>query len=224
MPSATPATVETTVSTSVKISALQQHVPVGQQFGELQCVAHARRAPRVALRSPAASGAFSHFSDILSSSPDALALAMISLTLAQQLRLVLVEADEAGAVLEHELERRRAGRALLGDRGGHRVAGGDQVDLAGDEGGDGGVVVLEALDGRVAAARSWSAPAPRSRRGWRRSSCRPRSSALGDRDRPWRRTRRRRTARRRSVKSITFSRSGFLPRLEITRSAFLVCR
>ena len=66
--------------------------------------------------------------------------------LGQQRRLVLVQADVAGRVLDHELQHRRARRALLGDRGGDRVAGGDQVDLAGDEGGDGGVVVLVALD------------------------------------------------------------------------------
>ena len=61
--------------------ALQEHVPVGQQFGELQFVGHGGR-PGVALQKPGGKGAFSHFSDSLAISPDAFALVMISLTLA----------------------------------------------------------------------------------------------------------------------------------------------
>src|SRR2546422_9632215 len=73
--------------------------------------------------------------------------------LGEQRELVLVEPDIAGAVLDYEFQRRRTGRDLFSDRGGHRVAGGDQVDLTGHEGGDGGVVVLETLDGGVRRGR-----------------------------------------------------------------------
>ncbi len=79
-----PATVETIVSTMVKIRPVQQHVPVGQQVAKLKFVDHVGALP-VMLQStqkPGGSGAFIHFSDSLASSPDAFAFAMISLTLA----------------------------------------------------------------------------------------------------------------------------------------------
>src|SRR5665647_3649023 len=69
--------------------------------------------------------------------------------LGHELRLFLIHADVTRAVLDQKLHLRRATGVLLGDHRGDGVAGRDQIDLAGNEGGDGGVVVFEALDGRV---------------------------------------------------------------------------
>ena len=61
----------------------------------------------------AGSGAFSHFSEILLEFAGGLRLGDDLVDLGEQLRLFLVQADVAGAVLDHELDDRRRAPALF---------------------------------------------------------------------------------------------------------------
>ncbi|CAM2164980.1 hypothetical protein BO443_130120 [Burkholderia orbicola] len=69
--------------------------------------------------------------------------------LREQARFVLVDADEARRILDHELHLGAARRILRENRRRDDVAGGDQLDLPRQERLDRRVVVLEALDRRV---------------------------------------------------------------------------
>lgn len=69
--------------------------------------------------------------------------------LLQKSRLFLVETDVAGRVLDEEFHLRALGRIFGEDRSGHDIAGRDGVDLTGQEGRDGAVIVLVALDRRI---------------------------------------------------------------------------
>ena len=78
---------------------LQQHVPVGQQVAELEFVDHGGCGPALTRQKPGGSGAFSHFSDSLAISPEALACAMISLTLASSFGSSLLRPMKQGLSL-----------------------------------------------------------------------------------------------------------------------------
>ena len=156
MPSATPSTAPTTISSSVMPMPFTQHRQILDDPAEIELVGHDRQlrqrrrpVPQQADQRSAGRSRFSHFCEMAFSAAVRLGVGDDRVDLFQQRRLVLVHADVAGRVLDQELQLRALGRISLEDRRGHDVARRDDVDLAGQEGGDGAVVVLVALDRRV---------------------------------------------------------------------------
>ena len=149
--------------------AAREHAGVIGEFAELKLVAHGKRMNSgsdndtrraghpgrgnvsgcTAIRhSPAGNGWPSHLRDSSPSEPSCFMRDRI-VDLREQARFVLVHADEARRILDHELDLGAARRILRENRRRDDVAGRDQLHLPRQERLDRRVVVLEALDRRV---------------------------------------------------------------------------